>query len=356
MQTTVYTQFRSLLPLFAAAAIAGCGGGGSDTPAPSKPAAAAELRLLLATAIPTETAPVVAIKSAANRWIVRTPVQDGGPGDFAEYEMYDANASNTIGHKWAVHSIRGVFKGIQNHFLEQDRENLGNVSTLEFAFLVGRLADPLHDPRHYAYFGFGHGNLDFLDCEIKVGSNGVNLCNDSPVGAYLRGDRFTYTGTYHPKLLDGTRLGTTVVSHTFTRAGLMVDHAHEVTAKGVGSQNSYAALLPLTGIDRIKPMGLPATVVGRHDGSMAGSWGAITRFAAFNTATPRQLLELTLPFGGPGADAASWEAATETKTFALDNLLQSKLYINWRSGDAAVPMVGMSRHRAGYSVRYGDPL
>ena len=310
----------------------------------------------LATSFPTVAQPVVAIKTADDGWIIRTPVAGGGAADYSEFQMYDDGGYLGIAHAWAIHSIRASIGGVINGFLEQDQSNYGNVSTVEFAMTVGLMTDPF-DGAHFDFYGFGHGNMAYSGCSIAMGGSASNLRDGVAPGTVYRGSQLVFDSVYTPRIKNGMAIGSLDVAHIFNISGLTVSHRHNITAVGIGNQNSYSAMLPTTGTDRIKALGSAPIVIGLANGAQVGNWGPVSLFAFYNSAAPNNLLELTLPYGHPGSPPGDWSAATTSATFLLDNANgQRKLYVNWRSGTTAVPVSGLSNHLTRYSIRVGTPL
>ena len=64
---------------------------------------------------------VVAIKVSTDRWVIRTPVANGGPHDYAEYEMYNWGAYQGIAYAWGMHSLRAEIGGQITHRCFQRR-------------------------------------------------------------------------------------------------------------------------------------------------------------------------------------------------------------------------------------------
>lgn len=307
---------------------------------------AAQLAHRINTAVPVYADDVVALKVAEDRWLIRTLVVDGATTDVAEFEMFNWGPYMGLTHAWALHSIRARIGGAHIPFMEQ-HPSAGNVSTNEFAFKVGKLADYMADARRWtdpAYFdlyGFGHGHMDYSSFGLYLDGGATNWRDISPVGTELRGATLQFSQAFVPKTPDGTAIGTHGVDHTFSSAGLQVAHQVNVTTSGIVAQDCYAAMMATTGVDRIKAIGVAATTVGAEDGSQVGNWGAKATFAAYYAANPTALLELVLPYGGPVGPSGSWAAATTSQTFVLDTPSRiRKLYVNWRSGNVSHATLG----------------
>ena len=308
----------------------------------------ASLAHAISSLVPLNGQGMVMIRVASDRMIVRVPVVGGLRHDFAEFELHDAGAYMSTTHAWGLHSIRGEIDGERQHFVEQSR-SAGLVSTFEFAMNVGLMSDPF-DAAHYTRYGIGHGQLDYTGCAILVNGAGANL-RDDPAGSIYQGASLTIQSNYNCKLIDGTVIGTVSMSHTFDPTGATVSHIHNITASGIGNQNSYAAMLPLTGVDRIQPLGGAVATIGAYNDSQT-NWGAINQFAAWDSRRPNNLVEMILPLGYPGSPPGDWSADTTSQTFLLDKSDHSmKLYANWRSGTAAVAVSGTSTHLQRYRLR-----
>lgn len=300
--------------------------------------------------VPVHGDDVVAIKVAADRWIIRTPVVGGEAHDYTEFVMFNMGAFMGITHAWSLHSVRASIGGVVTRFMEQSVAP-GNVATNEFAIKAGTGAtlDGTYD-----FYGFGHGLMNYSGLSITVDGGGTNYRDNTPVGTILRGDTIAFAGSYEAKILAGTVIGTVSTGHAFSADGLLVSHQHVITAPSIYAQNSYSAMCAFTGVDRIKASGIAATTVGAQDGSQVGNWAANATFAGYYASRPTHLLEVILPTGAPGDPPNDWSQATTSKAFVLDNANKiRKLYINWRSGTTPVAYSGTYSFSTRYRVRLG---
>ena len=331
--------------------------------------AAGQLAYRLHQAVPVYGDDMIAIKIADDRWLIRVPVVAGEPHDYTEFEMFQWGTYMGITHAWALHSVRARIGGVTVSFMEQ-HPSAGNVSTNEFAFKIGKLADYMADPMRWnnpAYFelyGFGHGNMSYLGFGLYL-DGGVTNYRDAPVGTELRGTTIAFSQSFGPKTPDGTVVGTHAVSHNFTAAGLQVSHQANITTPGIVCQNSYSAMAAFTGVNAIKAVASAPTVVGAQDGSQVGNWGAKDTFAAYYSDRSTHLCEMILPYTGPVGPIGDWSQATTSRTFVLDNPNRiRKLYVNWRSGnvstaDTSVPppsFSGIYSFLTLYRVRKGATI
>jgi hypothetical protein len=305
----------------------------------------------LLTEVPVQGDAVVAIKVAADRWVIRTPVVDGEDHDYAEWVMFNMGAYMGLAHAWSLHSVRSSIGGVTTRFMEQSVSTPGLVSTNEFAIKAGTGATL---DATYEFYGFGHGLMNYVGLSISLDGGPTNYRDNTPVGTVLRGDELTFSGSYQAKLLSTTVIGTISTGHTFSAAGLLVSHQHIITEPGIYAQNSYSAMCAFTGVDRIKASGIAETVVGAADNSQVGNWAANATFAGYYASRPTHLLEMILPTGAPGSPPGDWSEATTSKAFVLDNSTKMrKLYVNWRSGTTPVAYSGTYSFSTRYRVRLG---
>lgn len=298
---------------------------------------------------------MIAQKVAADRWVIRVPVVGGASADYAEFEMFNAGLGIGLTHGWALHSVRARIDGAVATFMEQ-HPSPGLCSTNEFANKVIRASDydadheRWDDPEYADYYGFGHGHMGYLGLGVYVDEGATNY-RDAPVGTELSGLTFMFSQNFAPKLPDGTVIGAHSLVQKFSALGCQVLHQANITAPGILAQNSYAAMVAFTGIDRIKPAGAPEVVVGLQTGAQTNT-GMKATFAGYYSDRPTALFELVLPYGGP-ISGGSWAACETTDTFVIDNPKHRKLYVNWRSGSVPVPFSGVYSFNATYRVRVG---
>lgn len=319
--------------------------------------AAGQLALRIHQALPVYGDDMIALKVANDRWLIRVPVVGGQPHDYTEFEMFNWGPGMGITHAWALHSVRARIAGVGASFMEQHPTS-SLVSTNEFATKIIKDSDYTADPARwnnltYAdYYGFGHGHMDYLGLGIYLDGGATNYRDISPVGTELRGTKLQFSQNFAPKTPDGTVIGSHSIVHNFTAAGLQVAHQATITLAGILAQNSYAAMVAFTGVDRIKAIGQTAVTVGLQTGAQT-NLGEYATFAGYYNDRPTALMELILPYGGP-ISGGSWAECTTTDTFILDNANRiRKLYVNWRSGTVPTTYFGVYSFDATYRVRSG---
>jgi hypothetical protein len=300
---------------------------------------------------------VVAIKVTPDRWVVRTPVVGGEPHDYTEYVMFDMGpyqGGGAIPHAWALHSIRASIGGVLNRYMEQDPTGPA-VGTNEFATFIGTSSSdltPASAGGTWDYYGFGHGNMGSLGGSIMQDGSSTSY-TEAPVGTVLRCNSLTFDAAYAPRTAAGQVVGTCGVAHIFDSSGLRVAQQHTITAANVYCQNSYSAMLNSTGVDQVKPAGRAVMAIRRMDGSQSPSLGRVGVYAFYATPRPSNLLEVTLPYGGP-VSGSLWSEDTTSDTFVANNTNGvSKFYCNWRSGNTPVKFQGQYNFLTSYRVRVG---
>ncbi len=326
--------------------------------------------------LPAARRAVVFIKVAEDRLLIRVPVVGGGPQDWVEYMMfdwsswmYDATSISpkpAITHAWAFHSMRAVIGGRESTFLTQPLDK-GLVSTTEFAMEIGVLADdylPEGNPvPTYKRVGYGHGGLSDTtpSASLTITVNGIagNLAS-AAVGTVFEGCNAVISQTHRVHLLAGSReneaIGTVTITHLFDARGMTILHDHTVTASGIGVGNTYSAMMPMTGCDRIKAKGGAIAQLNLKDGSQVGNWAGTDRYAAWDSQNAVALMELTLPTLNPGTPPGDWSYATTSQSFAVNNTNGlSKFYVNWRSGAAPIAMPASHSHQFRIAARRGAP-
>jgi hypothetical protein len=333
------------------------------------------IQLALLNTFPTYGRPIVLMKLATDRILIRVPVVNGGPQDFTEFEMFDwsdwmtgANpipGTPDITYAWALRGIRAWIGGRDSRFLNQPL-NDGGVSTTEFAIEMGAIADgyiPEGNPSNtYQRIGYGHGGLsDPSPVALQVTVDGIagNLASLS-VGQVVEGCNVVFTQKHRLHLVAGSRageaIGTVDVNHIFDTRGLTVIHNHTITASGIGVNNSYMGMMPMTGCDRMKAKGLTTVNLNTRDGAQVGNWVGTDLYAAWDSQNPTALLEFSLPTGNVGGPTFDDSLNTTSKSFALNNAnWLSKFYRNWISGASSIAMPTTHVHQFNISVRRGLP-
>lgn len=296
---------------------------------------------------PTFSASVAAIRDSANVFLIRTPVVGGGPQDYTEYEMVNQGPGLGILHAWALRSIRACVDGVIHQLMDQSAFAPGNVGTVEFAINVGLMNQPLSS---YSMYGFGHGHLAYAGLGIRVDDNPANYRGALPDGTVLRGQSVVFDANFVASLADGSPVANVSLAHVFDATGLRVAQTHNVIASGCGMQNSYSAMLPATGCNRISAGASAAVVVGLGN-EVQTNFGPRSAFSMWHTARPNVMLDLQLPYGAPSDSGVGWGDCTTSKTFVLDNPMNQKLYVNCRSGDSPVAFTGQHNYLSLYRVR-----
>lgn len=295
---------------------------------------------------PIAATSVAAIRASDTVFLVRTPVVGGGQQDYTEFEMVNAGGAIGISQAWCLRSIRASVGGVLHQLMDQSAFPPGNVGTVEFAINVGHLSGPLSA---YSLYGFGHGHLAYAGIGMFMDGEPANYRDSMPANAVIRGNTLVFDAGYVASLPDGLPAASVKLAHVFDTSGLRVSQTHSVIAGGVGMQNSYSAMLPATGCNRVSAGGA-TVVVGAGTGAQLGNWGAQSQFSMWHSERPNVVMDMTLPYGAPG-DSTGWADCTTSKTFVLDNPMNQKLYVNCRSGTTGMPFTGQHNYLTAYRVR-----
>jgi hypothetical protein len=304
------------------------------------PRAEADLRA----AIPTPAAPVVAIRLDARNWIVRRPLSGGDAGDYEEWALSDLGSHAIVGSKrnkplvaplrscwqvtgsWCVRgSVRRTgYDGVRDAF-----------STWEPVFNFGRLDAPLAT---YGFVGPGHWNLSDR-------GEDANEIPEGDVGTVMRGTAFAFAQSFNIVLPEDGRtpVGTITYRHRFDADALALDATVAIAASGIGWQNSYAMLLPVTGMDTAKFDGGEPFAIGARPKVQAQLNGPphATTIGFASRAMPDLVLEGRLVNGSPGSPYG-WSENKTSSTFVLVNPTDDKAYFNFTSGDTAIAVSAAS--------------
>jgi hypothetical protein len=170
----------------------------------------------------------------------------------------------------------------------------------------------------------------------------LNGINSTGFGAYTSGGsvaKVTVTGTVNWQ-------------HGYDSAGLRLGHQHNITLAGVGNQNSYMGMGPMTHIDTVDPVNGDPITVGAEDGSQVGNWSSPdtgTKLQHYYAHEPTTYFEMNLAQGHVGSPPGDWSDATTSRRFVQDRTEGvRKSYFNWRSGTAAQSVSGAHTHLMDY--------
>ena len=328
-------------------------------------------------ACPTDAKPVVALKTSAERWIVRVKLLYGtgkvkNRADYAEYEMYDMGPYQSISKAWALNSIRAMRDGVSRQLANFTFEKSGSVSdsglepsTFEFAFRLGK-ADAEVTDANFPWVGMGHGHMGFVGANIYLNGSGAvdyNLDANAPVGTVLYGTAFSFQSVYHLLAPDGAILARTTLSHTFgATEQCVVDWTHDFSHPDVTSAariwNSYCAMLPATGFTQIKPNGSTPVTISDTPGTQTNH-GEHTLFTG--SRGDDVLCEMVLRLGCPvrinGVDDHWGHVFNGSASLTIDQAYGSKTYVPAfaYSGTTTELISGTVRGSQAYKVRIGEP-
>lgn len=299
---------------------------------------------------PKPLSKVLLIRTSPIFWIIRTPLVGGKQNEFTEWVIrdYGPAAYGGVGetHLYALFSVSTNEGGTRR--IQSDGWIHGAV--WEYAMNCGLMTDPLNT---WVYYGNGHDHVTYTGASIIMDAGG-NL-RDIPVGTYVYGSSLTIAQDFNIRLPNndpsrsGAVIGTISSGHTFSPTGCLVSVSHTITAPNIGNMNSYSAMMPFTGCNRIQfGANTPLTTL-TYDGSQSAPQGLQSTIKAWHTDRPDLTLQLVLPNGTPGSPDG-WTNDTTSNTFVINNTDgYSKAYVNYRSGNSPLAATNSS-HVTNYSM------
>lgn len=278
------------------------------------------------------------MRDTATSWIMRTPIVNGGAKDYTEWLIKDIGPT-LVGatHCLVIGSISTYENGIRR--VQSDYTIHGAV--FEDAQNYGLVADPLG--ALWDYCENGHGHITDTGLAILM-DGGAHLENMQIGGLPVLGSSLVVYQGFNIRLPKndsgpppgfGTVLGSVSSQHTFDVNGCLVTRANTITLAGVGNINSYKAMLPVTGCNRMQFGSNTAIDVTPVNSGQGASQGHQTTVKAWHTDRPDLLIEMV-------CNAPNYADVTTSDTFVINNVGFSKGYINQNSGAAAIAAVNFS--------------
>lgn len=189
-------------------------------------------------------------------------------------------------------------------------ESLDDCTTAEFALRFGLLSATYSsggEGPDYAYDGYLHGRLIFVDGSIVVAGDATNYLTPGNwvVGQTLSGTSIAINFEFTAKLFDGTTTAATVeIGQLFDADGLrefgtITDDA----GTSVGWNDSYTLMMPFSHehVDWYKPEGEEAVSI-TGSGTQKGNWNSpmdSTTYQGYGNADPTIMVEGVLVYGQP---------------------------------------------------------
>lgn len=279
-------------------------------------------------------------RTTSTSWVFRTPLVNGPSTSFTEWFLTD------IGNTYNVppYALTGagrcfVMGGISTyegfvHRTQCDYRIAGAV--FEDAQSYGLVTDALGPLWDYCENGHGH----ITDTGVSVTMDGGSRLEDMVVG----GDPVVGTSLFINQGFNirlpkndsggaGTVLGSVSAQHTLNANGCLVTRANTITLANVGNVNSYKAMLPVTGCNRMQ-FGSNAPIDITPDNSGQGdAQGHQTVVEAWHT--DRSDLRVKMVCNAP-----DYANVRTSASFAVRNAKFSKAYINQNSDN--VPMAAIN--------------
>lgn len=299
---------------------------------------------------------VTLTRTSATEVRVRTPVQHAPVSTTVVEYRLTQNSTGT----WSVKGCYG--RDLTLATADVQLSDTTDNSVWEYALMVGLATAPQSS---YDYAGLVHGNE--LATAVTQRVDGADVAGLG-IGASVTGTVCVIDQTIAmllPKHADGTPDGVTVIGattlrHTFTDAGLFVEHTHTLDA-GYQALNWYAAAQPASvanitrfQIDQIQVQ-TPVT-----DGTMNLGYGMLaTAYTAWHASAHSYRLALRLPSGGPSVPA-DWSHAGPGYGYFLDDASRKFRLVYVGETFAArqpSPALGLGpiAHSAVYTVEWGPP-
>ncbi len=299
---------------------------------------------------------VTLTRTSATELRVLTPVQHAPVGTTVVEYRLTKNGTGT----WSVKGCYG--RDLTLATVDVQLSDTTDSSVWEYALQVGVSTAPQGS---YDYVGLVHSNE--LATAVTQRLDGVDVASLG-IGASATGTALVLDQTISmllPKNSDGTPNGVTVcgastLRHTFTDAGLLVEHTHTI-ASGYQALNWYVANQPASvanlnriQIDQIRVQ-TPVT-----DGLFLLGYGIrATAFTAWHASAHSYRLALRLPSGGPSVPA-DWSHAAPAYGYFLDD--SSRKFRLVYVGDVFAnrqpsPATGLGpiAHATLYTVEWGAP-
>lgn len=213
-------------------------------------------------------------------------------------------------------------------------------STMEYAFQIGRTADPYQSGATYDFVGGGHGSEALVSAEFSERASGAELVVSQIIHALM------------PKgALAGAAIGVTHLRHRFTALGVQVEHSHAITMPGLSYRTAYAAMLPghRAAVDSAQCDDGPVVAL-RRDGSIPATALRGKTYRLWHSDRTANPYTLRMSLESPEA-TAGWSLASPPGAWLYDRPDYCKWYVNW-IGDEKRP-AQPSIHRQTYTIKRG---
>jgi hypothetical protein len=283
-------------------------------------------------------------RTSATEFRVQTPIIAGVTTQVVEWWV-----KTTPPATW---TLQGIYARDLATGIDVQLSDAGNNSVYEYAFPI---AEQGAGTIGFEFFGNGHGHETPLSVTMTLdGASVLGWSNaQTATGATFIIDQSTNTrlplhanGTVD----DVTIAGSSTLRHTFTDAGLLVEHTHVMSAGFVG-KGDYAAMCPASSanFNRVRHGSNPP-YTPHGAGAQLGTGTQAATYTAWHTSAHPYRLTMTLPSGGPDT-SGSWTNAGPENTFVVDNDGNIKFYAMVQGGTLAnARNLGSTAHAQTYAV------
>jgi hypothetical protein len=290
---------------------------------------------------PTAEAPVAALRLPGDRWLIRVASVLGGagPGDFDEWVLRNPRGLSGVNDGWHMVAHSAWIGGRQHVFMREET-NLGRSSTVEFAWRLGSIDKPYVSGGagpDYDYAGFGHGHMVTVD-NAPSGPNRIVSSENTAdlrgagdyVGVWAKSLTFDYHFTMRtPQDRDAASMH---FVQQFNVDGLTMTQEVETIGAGIGVNDTYVMMYPMTASDTVKPFNL-SEYLAHDDGSVSRLWlhDDISAVQIFDH-RDRTVMALLTTLGGqplrrPDKSLPAYAYNDDLRSFVADNLDFPKFYI-----------------------------
>jgi hypothetical protein len=286
--------------------------------------------------IPSAAAPVTIQRTDSITYLVHTPIINGAPGEYVEWTFKNVGIGMGVGDLFSMTAVSTNENGTVR--VQSDPALTGS-SVFEYVMNIGRTDNAFGT---YQLAGGLHGNTTGGSTSVTMdgGSNLVSM----QIGNYVAGTQLVVAQTPTLKLpataapngTPGSNFTAINQGHIITATGVVHSWTSTPSQPNAGDQNSYMAMLPLSGMNRAQ-FGAAAAFAINTGVSVQTNQGQVDTIQTWHTDRPDLRLVLNLPSTVP-VTPGGWTLDTTTSTFNQDNVAPNfnKIYINYRSGAAGI--------------------
>jgi hypothetical protein len=264
-------------------------------------------------------------RQSATEWRVLLPAVGGSSTQFIEWRI----------HVWTtgMYGIQGYY-GREMAATPSTDVQLSDATDSSVPEYAMQIAETGAGAIGYDFFGMAHSNeAPTMTPTFTLDAVSVTGWSTAQTGTGTTFIINQASNTLLPLNANGTPNGSTVcgsntVRHTFTAAGLLVEHTHTLNAGYVG-KTDYSAMLPISvaNFNRVAIGSLPVYTPlnnGLAAASISGTQAAT--FSAWHASAHPYKITMTLPSGGPDSTGL-WTNSGPDYSIFLDNVSYGKFYV-----------------------------